>query len=157
MLQRLQAKGIGVAFVTLHVGLDTFKPIETERVEAHKIHTEWCALPPETAAAIQRTRAADGRVIAVGTTSLRVLESARLFLPDVTQLAAYSGFTNLFITPGFQFQIVDQLITNFHLPRSTLLALVGAFMGMPLMRAAYAEAIAQRYRFFSFGDAMLIR
>jgi S-adenosylmethionine:tRNA ribosyltransferase-isomerase len=157
LLERLRARGVDLAYVTLHVGLDTFKPIESETVEAHKIHTEWCALPQETADAISRTRAAGGRVIAVGTTSLRVLESARLFLPDVQRLSAYSGFTNLFITPGFSFDLVDSLITNFHLPKSTLLALVGAFMGMPLMRAAYAEAIAQRYRFYSFGDAMLIQ
>jgi S-adenosylmethionine:tRNA ribosyltransferase-isomerase len=157
LLDRLRAKGVGVAFVTLHVGLDTFKPIESETVEAHKIHSEWCQLPQATADAINATRARGGRVIAVGTTSLRVLESARLFIAAGQPLRAYAGDTTLFITPGFKFEVVDALITNFHLPKSSLLALVGGLMGMPLMRAAYAEAIAQGYRFYSFGDAMLIK
>lgn len=156
LLDRLRENGVGVAFVTLHVGLDTFKPIESETVEAHTIHSEWCQLPQETADAINATRARGGRVIAVGTTSLRVLESARLFVPAGEPMRGYAGNTNLFITPGFRFDVVDGLITNFHLPRSTLLALVGALMGMSLMHAAYAEAIAQGYRFYSFGDAMLI-
>jgi S-adenosylmethionine:tRNA ribosyltransferase-isomerase len=156
LIDSLRAKEIDFAFVTLHVGLDTFKPVEVDDLDDHKIHSEWCALPRETADAIARTRARGGKVIAVGTTSARVLESARLFLGDAP-LRAYSGFTNIFITPGFEFRVLDQLITNFHLPRSTLLALVGALMGMPCMRAAYETATRERYRFFSFGDAMLIR
>jgi S-adenosylmethionine:tRNA ribosyltransferase-isomerase len=156
LLDALRAKGVQVAFVTLHVGLDTFKPIETETVELHRIHSEWCMLPQATADLINRTKASGGRVIAVGTTSARVLESARLFLPEGGPLRAYSGDTRLFITPGFDFRVLDALITNFHLPRSSLLALVGALTGMDCLRAAYAEAIAERYRFFSFGDAMLI-
>jgi S-adenosylmethionine:tRNA ribosyltransferase-isomerase len=157
LLDELHARGIGLAFVTLHVGLDTFKPIVEDEVEAHTIHTEWCHLPQATAEAIVATRARGGRVIAVGTTSARVLESARLFVPSNEPLREYSGFTNLFITPGFDFRLVDHLITNFHLPRSTLLSLVGALMGMEFMRRAYADAIAHEYRFYSFGDAMLIR
>lgn len=157
LLDALRAKGVGTAFVTLHVGLDTFKPIDEDIVEEHKIHSEWCELPQVTADAINAAKAGGGKVIAVGTTSARVLESARLFLPDDQPLRGYAGFTNLFITPGTDFRVLDHLITNFHLPKSTLLALVGALMGLDFMRAAYAEAIAQRYRFFSFGDAMLIR
>jgi S-adenosylmethionine:tRNA ribosyltransferase-isomerase len=157
LLDALRANGVATAFVTLHVGLDTFKPIDEDIVESHKIHSEWCELPKATADAINAAKARGGKVIAVGTTSARVLESARLFVPDDQPLRGYTGFTNLFITPGFDFRVLDQLITNFHLPKSTLLALVGAFMGLDFMRAAYHEAITQRYRFFSFGDAMLIR
>jgi S-adenosylmethionine:tRNA ribosyltransferase-isomerase len=151
LLAELQSQGVGLGFLTLHVGLDTFKPIEEEQVEAHKIHTEWADLPADTADLIRRTKAAGGRVIAVGTTSARVLESAAQHGPG-----PWSGFTNLFITPGYAFKTVDALITNFHLPRSTLLALIGAFMGDELRVQAYAEAIRERYRFYSFGDAMLI-
>lgn len=157
LLDELAERGVGVAFVTLHVGLDTFKPIAEEDVEAHPMHSEWCHLPQQTAEAIVAARARGGRVVAVGTTSARVLESARLFLAAQEPLREYSGFTNLFITPGFDYRLVDHLITNFHLPRSTLLSLVGALMGMDFMRHAYAEAIAQEYRFYSFGDAMLVR
>jgi S-adenosylmethionine:tRNA ribosyltransferase-isomerase len=156
LIDTLRAKDIGFAFVTLHVGLDTFKPVEADDLADHKIHSEWCALPRETADAIARARARGGKVIAVGTTSARVLESARLFVGE-GPLRAYSGFTNLFITPGFEFRVLDQLITNFHLPRSTLLALAGALAGMPCLRSAYELAMRERYRFFSFGDAMLIR
>lgn len=161
LLDALRARGVGVAFVTLHVGLDTFKPLECEVVEEHPIHSEWCELPQATADAINAARRAGGAVIAVGTTSARVLESARRFQPAAEPQAGdvrgFSGFTDLFITPGYSYSVVDQLITNFHLPRSTLLALVGALMGLKFMHEAYAEAIAQRYRFFSFGDAMWIR
>jgi S-adenosylmethionine:tRNA ribosyltransferase-isomerase len=157
LLDALRERGIGTAFVTLHVGLDTFKPIAEDDVESHPMHSEWCHLPQETADAITAARARGGRVVAVGTTSARVLESARLFLSAQEPLREYSGFTNLFITPGFDYRLVDHLITNFHLPRSTLLSLVGALMGMDFMRRAYAEAIAQEYRFYSFGDAMLVR
>ncbi len=156
LIEALRAKDIGFAFVTLHVGLDTFKPVEVDDLDNHTIHSEWCALPQETADAIARARARGGRVVAVGTTSARVLESARLFLGD-EPLRAYSGFTNLFIKPGFDFRVLDQLITNFHLPRSTLLALVGALTGLSCLRHAYDTATRERYRFFSFGDAMLIR
>ena len=164
LLDGLRANGVNIAFVTLHVGLDTFKPIEVAEVEKHTIHTEWCELPEATAHAIHQTKANGGRVIAVGTTSMRVLESwgeqlaisnwqlANSQLP----ISGWSGFTNIFITPGFKFSVADALITNYHLPKSTLLALVGAFMGLSLMKRAYAEAIRERYRFYSFGDAMLI-
>ena len=153
LLNELQDNGVGAAFVTLHVGLDTFKPIDEDVVEAHQIHTEWCEITPATAQAILRTQANGGRVVAVGTTSLRVLET---WGAQGKPAEGWSGFTNIYITPGFQFKACDALITNFHLPRSTLLALVGAFMGVEPMKRAYAEAIRERYRFYSFGDAMLI-
>lgn len=172
LLDGLRARGVNVAFVTLHVGLDTFKPIEADTVEQHAIHTEWCELPATTAHAIHQTKAQSRRVVAVGTTSMRVLESwgKQLAIGNWTSslsdplpiansqlpISGWSGFTNIFITPGFIFSVADALITNYHLPRSTLLALVGAFMGMDLMKRAYAEAIRERYRFYSFGDAMLI-
>ena len=161
LLDGLRAGGVNIAFVTLHVGLDTFKPIEVNEVEAHPIHTEWCELPAITAQAIHQTKAAGGRVIAVGTTSMRVLESWAKEMKNEEwriseEIQAWSGFTNIFITPGFKFKVADALITNYHLPKSTLLALVGAFMGMGLMKHAYTEAIRERYRFYSFGDAMLI-
>ena len=151
VLEDIAAKGVELARVTLHVGLDTFKPIDEDTVEGHAIHSEWCDLSAETAALIDATKRAGQRVIAVGTTSARTLESA--WQPD---RGVWSGFTRLFITPGYQWKCIDALITNFHLPRSTLLALVGAFMGMALMQRTYAEAIRERYRFYSFGDAMLI-
>ncbi|PJF48285.1 MAG: tRNA preQ1(34) S-adenosylmethionine ribosyltransferase-isomerase QueA [Chloroflexi bacterium] len=159
LLERIQAMGVQIAFVTLHVGLDTFKPIEEETVEAHKIHTEWCELPPATAEAINDTRARGRRIIAVGTTSARVLESGSQTLAQASHsrlVQPFSGFTSLYITPGYKWKVVDALITNFHLPRSTLLAMIGAFMGMDFMRRTYARAIRERYRFYSFGDAMLI-
>lgn len=156
LLASLRANGVGLAFVTLHVGVDTFKPIDEEDVEAHAIHSEWCDIPDATAAAVNAARAAGGRVVAVGTTTVRSLETAAGQGAPGAPVAAYAGFTRLFITPGRPFRAVDAMITNFHLPRSTLLALVGAFMGMDLMRAAYAEAIRERYRFYSFGDAMLV-
>ena len=152
LIEQLAQKGIDFRFVTLHVGLDTFRPISEERVEDHKIHTEWCELPLDTAIAITKRKEEGGRVIAIGTTSVRVLESAALQNPA----GATSGFTGLFITPGYQFRTVDALITNFHLPKSTLLAMLGAFMGIDLMWKAYCEAIKERYRFYSFGDAMLV-
>jgi S-adenosylmethionine:tRNA ribosyltransferase-isomerase len=159
LLDGLRASGVNLAFVTLHVGLDTFKPIEADEVEKHAIHTEWCELPDVTASAIHQAKAQGGRVIAVGTTSMRVLESwGRQVMRDESRgmSEGWSGFTNIFIRPGFSFKVADALITNFHLPKSTLLALVGAFMGMGLMKRAYDEAIRERYRFYSFGDAMLI-
>ena len=155
LIERIQAMGVGVTFITLHIGLDTFKPITEETVEAHKIHTEWCRLTPAAADAINQARARSGRVIAVGTTAARVLETAGAGQGD-TVIQPYSGFTSLYITPGYRWRVVDAMITNFHLPRSTLLAMIGAFMGMDFMRRTYALAVQERYRFYSFGDAMLI-
>lgn len=151
-LARLQAQGVGLAYVTLHVGAGTFQPVRETSIEAHKMHREWYAISPSTVAAITATRARGGKVFAVGTTSLRALESAAR---DGT-LRAGSADTELFIRPGFQFHVVDRLLTNFHLPKSTLMMLVSAFAGFAPIRRAYAHAIAQRYRFFSYGDAMLI-
>lgn len=156
LLARLQGGGIGLRFVTLHVGIDTFRPIRASEVEAHDIHSEWCSVSAETAAAINATRQAGGRVVAVGTTSVRALESAGAAIAPGAPLEPFEAMTRLFITPGRPFQVVDAMITNFHLPRSSLLALVGAFMGMRQLREAYQEAIQSQYRFFSFGDAMLI-
>ncbi len=156
LIQAIGQRGIATAFVTLHIGLDTFKPITENTVEAHRIHTEWCEAPAETVARIRQARAAGGRVVAVGTTSARALETAAQGADAPARIAPFRGFTSIYITPGYRFRAVDALITNFHLPRSTLLAMVGAFMGMDLMWQAYHEAIRRRYRFYSFGDAMLI-
>jgi S-adenosylmethionine:tRNA ribosyltransferase-isomerase len=156
LMAQLERAGIQRAFVTLHVGLDTFKPITGERVEDHAIHSEWCDLPSETAAAIAKTKQQGGRVIAVGTTSVRVLESEAAVRGATERPRQFVGDTRLFITPGFVFKNVDAMITNFHLPRSSLLALVGAFVGMEVLRDAYRIAIEEQYRFFSFGDAMFI-
>ena len=164
LLLELRKEGVRLDYVTLHVGLDTFRPITESSVEAHEIHREWCRLSPETAEQINRTKVMGNRVVAVGTTSVRVLETAaRQGLGQNTEetcpwhpVAPYEGFTDLYITPGSRFHVVDALITNFHLPRSTLLALVMAFAGEDKIRRAYQEAVDRRYRFFSFGDAMLI-
>jgi len=155
LLGELSRAGVRFARVTLHVGAGTFKPITTERVEDHEIHQEWYRLDAANAETINAARAAGGRIVAVGTTATRVLETVagRAGEHDVS---AGEGMTNLFITPGYEFKIVDAMITNFHLPRSTLLALVGAFAGLEPILAAYRHAIAQRYRFYSYGDAMLI-
>ena len=152
LLEHLEAKGITQARVTLHVGAGTFQPVRVHRLSEHRMHTERYSLPQATVEAIAATRAAGGRVVAVGTTTLRTLESAA----RGGLLQAGSGETDLFVTPGFGFRVVDLLLTNFHLPRSTLLMLVSAFGGLDSIRRAYAHAIAQRYRFFSYGDAMLI-
>jgi len=153
LLEALRAAGVELAYVTLHVGAGTFQPVRVEDVRAHRMHSEWYAVPEATAAAIAAARARGGRIVAVGTTSLRTLEAAT----DVEGgVRAGAGETELFITPGYRFRVVDRLITNFHLPRSTLLMLAYAFGGTELMRRAYAHAVANRYRFFSFGDAMLI-
>ncbi|HWE60093.1 MAG TPA: tRNA preQ1(34) S-adenosylmethionine ribosyltransferase-isomerase QueA [Chloroflexota bacterium] len=152
LLQRLQHSGVEVRAVTLHVGLGTFRPVQAERIEEHQMHAEYGVLSAETAAALHATRARGGRVVAVGTTAMRVLESAALQQAH----GPWSGWTNIFIYPGFTFRACDALITNFHLPRSTLLMLVSAFAGKALIDRAYTAAIAERYRFFSFGDAMLI-
>lgn len=163
LMLALREREIRFAFVTLHIGLDTFRPIAEEEVEAHTIHREWGRLSPEVAEEINRTKLAGGRVVAVGTTSVRILETAArqgLLCADGTcawrTLSPFEGFTDLYITPGFQFRVVDLMITNFHLPHSTLLALVMAFAGTELIRRAYAEAVQEQYRFFSFGDACLI-
>ncbi len=152
LLDRLTTKGVQFAYVTLHVGAGTFQPVRTENLAEHKMHSEWYTIPPATVAAVQATRNAQRAVVAVGTTSLRALESAS----QSGQLLAGSADTALFITPGYRFKTVNRLITNFHLPKSTLLMLVSAFAGYDAMRNAYSHAITQRYRFFSYGDAMLL-
>ncbi len=154
LLESLQAQGVKVAYVTLHVGLDTFAPVTEADPRQHKIHTEWCHLPPETADAINQAKQSGGRVIAVGTTSVRTLESAAAVGRNA--IPTYAGPTSLFILPGYQFKIVDAMITNFHLPKSTLLMLVSAFAGRETVLNAYEAAKRQGYRFYSFGDAMLI-
>ena len=163
LLQTLAARGVGSARVTLHVGAGTFQPVRTENLAEHQMHTEWFDVPQATVDAIARTRAAGGRVVAVGTTTVRALESAAAaaaqdpaFAGRPDALRAGPGDTKIFITPGHRFRSVDRLITNFHLPRSTLMMLVSALAGMGRIRGLYAHAIAQRYRFFSYGDAMLI-
>jgi len=152
LLERLRAKGVKFAYVTLHVGAGTFQPVRTENLAEHKMHTEWYTMPQETVDAVNEARAAGRDVVAVGTTSLRALESAS----QGGKLEAGSGDTNLFITPGYKFKTVTRLVTNFHLPKSTLLMLVSAFAGFTEIRHAYQHAIANEYRFFSYGDAMLL-
>ncbi len=153
MLSSLDAKGIKRATVTLHVGAGTFQPVRVENITEHKMHSEHFSIPETTAQAIHETKENGGRVMAVGTTSLRALESAAA---NGGELGAGEGDTNLFITPGYQFKVVERLLTNFHLPKSTLLMLVSAFGGYDSLRAAYKHAVEQQYRFFSYGDAMLI-
>jgi S-adenosylmethionine:tRNA ribosyltransferase-isomerase len=155
LIAALQGQGIGFAEVLLHVGLDTFAPVTEANPAEHHIHTEWCSLSAETAAAINAAKAAGGRVIAVGTTSVRTIESAARAAAG-GPLQAYEGRTDLYIMPGFKFKAVDAMITNFHLPRSTLLMLVSAFARRELILDVYREAIDLNYRFYSFGDAMLI-
>ena len=152
LLDRLEQKGIRTAYLTLHVGAGTFQPVRSENLSEHKMHSEWYTIPQETVDAVRAAKAAGRKVVSVGTTSLRALESAS----RTGQLVAGSNETNLFITPGYRFRTVDHLVTNFHLPKSTLLMLVSAFAGYERIRKAYAHAIAQRYRFFSYGDAMLL-
>jgi len=159
LLEELQVKDVNIAYVTLHVGLDTFAPVNEENPEEHRIHTEWCDLPQETADLINRTKSAGGRVIAVGTTSVRTLETAAQATAEDEQqktIKEFIGPTSLFILPGYQFKIVDAMITNFHLPKSTLLMLVSAFAGREQILETYETAIKEGYRFYSFGDAMLI-
>lgn len=153
MLDTLRAQGVGTAFVTLHVGAGTYRPVRVDKIADHRMHSERYEVPAATAAAIAATRAAGGRIVAVGTTSLRTLESAAA---DDGSVNTGSGETDIFITPGYRFKVVDRLITNFHLPKSTLMMLVSAFAGYDAIRAAYAHAVAERYRFFSYGDAMLL-
>jgi len=152
VLAALAERGIGTAHVTLHVGAGTFQPVRVERLSDHKMHSEWFEVPAETVAAIAATRARGGKVVAVGTTTLRALESAA----QGGTLQAGARETAIFITPGFEFRVVDRLLTNFHLPKSTLMMLVSAFAGYEQVMALYRHAIAQGYRFFSYGDAMLL-
>ncbi|MBQ7302535.1 MAG: tRNA preQ1(34) S-adenosylmethionine ribosyltransferase-isomerase QueA [Clostridia bacterium] len=154
LLAKLQEKGVRVGFVTLHVGLGTFRPVKAEEITDHKMHAEHYELPPETAKLINETKAAGGRVVAVGTTSCRTLESVGLNADGLVE--AKDGWTEIFIYPGYQFQVLDGLITNFHLPESTLIMLVSAFAGYEQTMTAYKHAVEAEYRFFSFGDAMLI-
>ncbi len=170
LLVALRERGVNLAFVTLHIGLDTFRPVQAEDIEQHHIHREWASLSAETARAVNETRLSGGRVIAIGTTVVRTLESAAKIAlgykpcDDIPEgavcgwqtVAAFTGETDLYITPGHRFRAVDAMLTNFHLPRSTLLMLVSAFAGKELIDRAYAEAIRERYRFYSFGDATLI-
>ena len=161
MLNTLKANGVNIAFVTLHVGAGTFQPVRVDNIAEHKMHSEIYHIPIETADLITSTKAAGHHVIAVGTTSLRTLESAAVVNDSILNSDNFSalagdGETNIFITPGFDFKIVDKLITNFHLPKSTLLMLVSAFAGFEPIKNAYAHAIKQHYRFFSYGDAMLL-
>lgn len=158
LLRGLEGRGVNLAYVTLHVGLDTFAPVTEHDPRQHKIHTEWCDLPLSTANLINETRQKKGRIIAVGTTSMRTLESAarNSTLGRFDRIAPYSGQTDLYILPGFRFALADALITNFHLPRSTLLMLVSAFAGREQILQTYETAKRDGYRFYSFGDAMLI-
>ena len=153
LLDEIRAQGVRTAFVTLHVGLGTFRPVKEDEIEDHEMHSEFCIVPEETAELVNRTKAEGGRVIAVGTTSCRTLES---FAGEDGVLRAESGWTDIFIYPGYRFKCIDALITNFHLPESTLIMLVSALAGRENILNAYKIAIEERYRFFSFGDAMLI-
>jgi S-adenosylmethionine:tRNA ribosyltransferase-isomerase len=153
LVQALRERGIALHRVTLHVGPGTFLPVKADDTSGHRMHPEWGAVSAETAAALNATRRAGGRIVAVGSTSLRLIESAAA---DDGTVAAYSGETALFITPGYRFRAVDAMLTNFHLPRSTLFMLVAAFCGLDVMRRAYAHAIASGYRFYSYGDACLL-
>jgi len=154
LLQQCKSRGLNSAEVTLHVGIGTFRPVITERLSEHLMHDEWCRLPPDASKAIASTKSAGHRVTAVGTTSVRTLESA---FAACGQISPWEGRTQLFIRPGFQYQVTDRLLTNFHLPGSTLLVLVAALAGYDLTMEAYRKAIESRYRFYSYGDAMLIR
>ena len=153
LLEKIQAMGVRVCYVTLHVGLGTFRPVKAENLDEHEMHSEYCVIPQETADVVNRTRREGGRVICVGTTSCRTIES---WADEDGTLRASAGWTNIFIYPGYRFKALDALITNFHLPESTLIMLVSALAGREHVLAAYEEAVRQKYRFFSFGDAMFI-
>ena len=154
LLEKIAAKGVGIGYVTLHVGLGTFRPVKEEEITDHEMHSEFCTIPQETADLINRTKANGGRVICVGTTSCRTLES---WANEDGTMEAKAGWTNIYIYPGYRFKVMDGLVTNFHLPESTLIMLVSAFAGRENVLAAYEEAVKERYRFFSFGDAMFLR
>ena len=153
LLEQIAAKGVGIGYVTLHVGLGTFRPVKEEQITDHEMHSEYCVISQETADLINRTKANGGRCICVGTTSCRTLES---WAAEDGHMEAKAGWTNIYIYPGYQFKVMDALVTNFHLPESTLIMLVSAFAGREHVLAAYQEAVKERYRFFSFGDAMFI-
>ena len=153
LLERIAAKGVGVGYVTLHVGLGTFRPVKEDEIEQHDMHSEYCTIPQETADLINRTKANGGRVICVGTTSCRTIES---WAGEDGTMTATGGWTNIYIYPGYRFKVMDALVTNFHLPESTLIMLASALAGREHVLAAYEEAVRERYRFFSFGDAMFI-
>ena len=154
LLEKIRAKGVGIGYVTLHVGLGTFRPVKEEEITDHEMHSEFCTIPQETADLINRTKANGGRVICVGTTSCRTLEA---WANEDGTMEAKAGWTNIYIYPGYRFKVMDGLVTNFHLPESTLIMLVSAFAGRENVLAAYEEAVKERYRFFSFGDAMFLR
>ncbi len=153
LLQKLKDKGVNLAWVTLHVGLGTFRPVKAEEITDHQMHSEFCMLSQETADLLNRTRREGGRIVCVGTTSCRTIES---FAAEDGSFTERSGWTDIFIYPGYRFKAMDALITNFHLPESTLIMLVSAFAGRENVLHAYQVAVEQRYRFFSFGDAMII-
>ncbi len=156
LLGRLRDKGVEPVFVTLHVGLDTFRPIREEDPRQHRIHHEFGVLSPEAAAALARARVDGRRIVCVGTTAVRLVEQAAVKSGRPEEVQPFQGWVDLYILPGHRFRLVDAMITNFHLPRSTLLMLVSAFAGQDLVQQAYAEAVRERYRFYSFGDAMLV-
>lgn len=153
LLEQIKEMGVSVCYVTLHVGLGTFRPVKAENITDHEMHAEFCMISAETAETVNRTRRDGGRVVCVGTTSCRTLES---WAGADGTLKETAGWTSIFIYPGYRFKAVDCLVTNFHLPESTLIMLVSALAGREQVLAAYEEAVAQRYRFFSFGDAMFI-
>ena len=153
LLQTIQDQGVSLGYVTLHVGLGTFRPVKEEELEAHAMHSEYCVIPQETAELINATKARGGRVVCVGTTSCRTIES---WAEEDGTMRASAGWTSIYIYPGYRFRVMDALVTNFHLPQSTLLMLVSAFAGREQVLRAYEEAVRERYRFFSFGDAMFI-
>ena len=154
LLERIREKGVGIGYVTLHVGLGTFRPVKEEEITEHEMHSEFCIVPPETARLINETKARGGRCICVGTTSCRTLES---WAAEDGHMEPKAGWTNIYIYPGYRFKVMDGLVTNFHLPESTLIMLVSAFAGREHVLAAYEEAVREKYRFFSFGDAMFLR
>ena len=154
LLEKIRAKGVKTAFVTLHVGLGTFRPVKEDEITDHEMHSEYCVISQETADLINRTKANGGRCICVGTTSCRTLES---WAAEDGHMEAKAGWTNIYIYPGYRFKVMDGLVTNFHLPESTLIMLVSAFAGREHVLAAYEEAVREKYRFFSFGDAMFLR
>ena len=153
LLRQIQDMGVKIGYVTLHVGLGTFRPVKEDEITDHEMHSEYCVIPQETADLINETKRGGGRVICVGTTSCRTVES---WAAEDGTMTASAGWTNIFIYPGYRFKVLDGLITNFHLPESTLIMLVSALAGREHILAAYEEAVREKYRFFSFGDAMLI-
>ena len=154
LLEKIQAMGVKVCYVTLHVGLGTFRPVKEDKIENHEMHSEFCIIPEDTARTVTETKQNGGRIVAVGTTSCRTLES---FAKDDGTLEACSGWTDIFIYPGYSFKCIDALVTNFHLPESTLIMLVSALAGREHILNAYRTAVEEKYRFFSFGDAMFIK